>query len=88
MAQILSQGVACALVPVAGFIGLLGSQYFDKPAMERVHLVSVRHVPVKADALVLRQNEDAGDAAIDAVAHRHVDQSVLACQRHSRNAAR
>ena len=70
--KVLAQGISGATVPVTGLVGLLGAEYFNKPAMERIHLVGVADMPVQANALVLGQNEDTAQTAIEAVADRHI----------------
>ena len=52
--------------------------------VEHVELVGVGDVPVQADGQELRQDVDAVEAAVDAVADRDVDEAVLAGDRDGR----
>ena len=84
LADVLADGVSRSLVPVRSFDRLLCRQDFDKPVVEHVELVGVRDVPVQADGHELSQHVDAVDPAIEAVADRDVDQSILAGDRDGR----
>ena len=78
----LPDGIGRALIPV-GIVGrLLGGQDLDEALAEQVHAVGLVDVPVQRRRVELRQDEDAADIGVQAVADRDVDQPVLAGDRH------
>ena len=87
VANVLANGIGGALIPVGGFVGLLGRQDLHETSVEIVKLIGVGDVPVQADAQKLREHVDAVEAAVEAVADGDVDETVLAGHGHGRLAA-
>ena len=88
VADVLPHGVGGALIPVGTVERLLGGEDFDEAAVERIERVGAADVPMQADGVELRQHVDPVHAAIDAIRDRHVDQPILAGQRHRRLGAK
>ena len=80
----LPDGVGRSLIPVRVVGRLLGREDLDEPAGEPVELVGVVDVAVERRGIELGQHEDAPDVGMQAPADRHVDQAVLAADRHRR----
>src|SRR5262249_50787987 len=87
IANVLADGVGGPLVPVGGFVRLLGGQDLDKAAAKGVELVGVGDVAVQAYAQELCEKINRVAAAVDAVADGYVDQAVFAGDRDRRLAA-
>jgi hypothetical protein len=62
----------------------LGSEQFDESAAEIVETVGLSDMLVQRNAKELRNDVDAIDATMKAVADRDVNQSVFGSQRHGR----
>jgi hypothetical protein len=73
----LTYGVGCSLEPVRIVGCLLGGEDFDKTLREVVEPVRHRDVTIERGGIELRQNVDAADVRVQAVAHGNVDQPVL-----------
>ena len=76
--------VGRALKPARAVRRLLGRDDVDEPVRERIHAIGLRDVMVERRRVELRQHEDAPQVGVQAVADRHVDQAVLAADRHRR----
>ena len=87
VAEVVSEGIRRALVPVACLIGLLGGQGFDEASVKRVGLVGVGDMTMKRCALVLGQDENSPNAGVDAVTDGDINEAVFAGQRHRGNAS-
>src|SRR5262249_31698406 len=87
IADVLANRVGGALEPIGPLISLLRGQDFDEAAAEGIEFVAIGDVPVQADAQKLRQDINAINAAVDAIADRDIDEAVLAGQGHRRLAA-
>ena len=72
------------LKPVRVVGRLLGREDFHEPRTEQIHPVRLRDVPVERRRVELREDEDAPDVGVQAIADRNVDQAVLAADRDSR----
>ena len=81
--QVLVDRVGRAGEPVRAATHLRGDGR-DVVPEERRELPGLRDVPVEAVALVLRQDGDAQEAAVDEVREREVDQPVVAAERNRR----
>ena len=82
LARGLPDGVGGALKPV-GVVGrLFGRQDLDEPVAEEIHAVGLRDVAVERRRVELRQDEDAPDVRVEAVADGDVDEPVLSANRH------
>ena len=84
VARRLADGVGRALEPVRVVRRLFGRQDFDEALAEQIHPVGLADVPVERRRVELRQDEDAPDVGVQAVADRDVDQAVLAADRDRR----
>ena len=84
MPRRLSDRVGRALEPVRVVGRLLRREDLDEPAGEHVHPVRLGDVPVERCRIELGQHVDPPDVGVQAVADRHVDQPVLARDRHGR----
>ena len=84
VALVLPHRVGGALEPVLALRCLLGGEHLDESAGEQVQPVGLRDVPVERCRVELREDEDAADVGVQAVADRHVDQPVLPADRHRR----
>ena len=74
----LPYSVRGALEP-AGIVGrLLGGQDLDEALREGVETVGARDVPVERRRVELREHVDPSDVGVQAIADRHVDESVFA----------
>ncbi|OQC03345.1 MAG: hypothetical protein BWX80_02845 [Candidatus Hydrogenedentes bacterium ADurb.Bin101] len=82
--QVFAHGIGRALVPVAGFIGLLGGQDLHKTAAELVKLIGIIDMAVQGVAVELGEHADAVHAGIDAITQGNVHQPVPAAQRDGR----
>ena len=80
----LAHGVGRALEPGSALRGLLGGQDLDEAVREAIHPVGAGDVAVERRRVELREHEDAPQVGVQAVADRHVDQAVLAADRHRR----
>jgi hypothetical protein len=80
-AQVLAHGVGRPLEPALLERRLLRGEDLQEAAREDVELVGPREVPVQRGRVELRQDEDALHPGADRVAHRDVDQPVLARER-------
>jgi hypothetical protein len=69
------------LKPVRVAVGLLGGEHFDKAVRESAEAIRARDVAVERRGVELREDEDADDVRVDAVADGDVDESVLAAER-------
>ena len=80
--QILADGIGGALVPAGTGRRLLGGENFHEAARaEDVEFVGRADVLVKRYAVELREQVDAADAGVEAIADRDVDEAVFAAQR-------
>jgi hypothetical protein len=66
---------------------LFCGQYVNEPAAERIEVISRLDVSMKGRRVELRENEDAIDIRVDAVADRDIDEPVFARERDGRFAA-
>ena len=80
----LAHRVRRALKPRGAVGCLLGGKDLDEAAREHVETIRLRDVPVERRRVELRQNEDALQARVQAVADRHVDEAILAADRDRR----
>ena len=71
-------GIGGALEPIGALLGLLRGHHRHEPRRENVELVGVGDVLVQALRLVLGQHVDPPDLRMQAIAHRHVDDPVVA----------
>ena len=85
--EVAAHGVRRALIPTGALFGLLGRHDVDESLAERIEVVGALHVAVQGRRVELREQKNAIDARVEAVADRDVDQAVLARQRHRRFAA-
>ena len=84
IAKVLANGVGGAAIPVGRLVGLLGGEDLDKAVAEGIELVGVGNMAVQADAEELREDVEAIDAAVDAVAKRDVDEAIFPGDGHGR----
>ena len=63
---------------------LFGGEDFYKSIGERREAISGGDVLVQRCRVVLRQHEHANDIRVDAIRDRHIDQTILAAERHRR----
>lgn len=85
--QVLANSISSSFEPLLAAMtrSLCGSQNLDVAITEVAPVAKVvraRKMTVQRGRIELRENVDFVDPAIDAVAHRHVDQSVATSQRH------
>src|SRR6266849_9633997 len=81
MARGLTDRVGRPLEPVRVVGRLLGGEDLDEPLTEEIHPVGLRDVPVERRRVELREDEDAPDIRVQAVAHWNINQPVLASDR-------
>ena len=81
--DILVDGVRGAQIPTGGDAHLR-RQNFDEVAESHQRRPALTNMAVQAERLVLRENEDAPQVAIDAIRQRDVDDAVNAAERHRR----
>ena len=79
----LSHRVGRALKPVRVVGGLLGRENLDEPGAEQIHPVRLGDVAVERRRVELREDEDASNVGMQAIADRNVNQPVLAADWHS-----
>ena len=84
MDEIAADGIGRALVPVGVLFGLLRRHDIDKSLAEGIEVVGALHMAVQGGRVELRQQEDAVDPRIQAIADRDIDQPVFAGQGHRR----
>jgi hypothetical protein len=84
VARRLTDGVSRALEPVGVVRRLFGRQDFDEALAEQIHPVGLPDMPVERRGVELRQDEDAPDIGVQAIADRDVDEAVLAGDRDRR----
>src|SRR4030095_2992812 len=82
VAHRLSYGVGRSLIPVGVVRCLFGCKDFNEPARENVEAIGATDVAVDENRVKLRQNEDATDLCMQTAANGHVNQAVLATDRH------
>jgi hypothetical protein len=70
-------------VPVRVVRRLFRGEDLDEPLAEQVHAVRLRDVAVEGRRVELRQDENAPDVGVQAVADRDVDEAILSPNRHS-----
>jgi hypothetical protein len=78
VAHAAADGVGGPLEPVRALLGLIRGHRGDEARGEDVELVGAAQVLVQALRLILGQHVDASDVGVQAIAHRHVDDPVLA----------
>ena len=84
VADVLAHRVGRALVPAGIVERLLGSEDLDEAAAEGIEGIGATDVTVQAHGVELGKHVDPLHAAVDAVGQRHVDDAVLARERHGR----
>ncbi len=84
VAQILPNGVGGAAIPVGRLVGLLGGQNLDEAIIKRIELIGIADMTMQTDAEKLRQDVNAFESAVDAIAEGNVDESILAGDGHGR----
>jgi hypothetical protein len=82
IADVLPDGVGGPLIPVRRLVGLLGGEDFDEAFGEWIELVGIGNMAMQANREILREDVDAIAIAVDAVADRYIDESILAADRH------
>ena len=82
--EVLPDGVGRALIPGVAARRLLRGHDLDEAAGEIVEPVALLDVPMQRRAVELREQEDALEAGVEAVADRDIDDAVLARERHGR----
>ena len=80
----LTYGIGGALKPARAVGRLLGRDDVDEAVRERVHPIGRRDVMVERGGVELREHENAPQVGVQAVADRHIDEAVLAADRHGR----
>src|SRR5262245_51407030 len=63
---------------------LLGSENVDETTRKQIHAIGLTHVPIQRRGVELRQDIDAADIGMEAIANRYVDKAVLAADRNCR----
>ena len=81
--DILIDGVGRALIPVLRDAHLR-RQHLDEIAVAHESGPAAADVPVEAERLVLRENEDAAQVAIEAIGKREIDDAIDAAERNGR----
>ena len=79
--QVLAHGIGGALVPALALGPLLRREDLDEAAGEAVEAVALLDVAVQRAAVELRQQADAAEVGVEAVADRDVHDPVLPAQR-------
>src|SRR5580765_1587875 len=82
--QHLPHGVRCSLKPIGVVLGLFSGEHLDKASRETRKSIRPRNVPIERGRVELRQNKDLRDLRVDAIRHRHVDETICSPKRHRR----
>ena len=82
--QLLADGIGGTLIPGGGGERLLGGPDLHPARMEGVEIIGLGNVAMEGYRIELRQDRNAVDFGVDAVADGNVDQAILARDRHSR----
>ena len=77
-----AHGVSGAFEPGRAVGRLFGGEDLDKPVREEIHPVGVADVTIERRGVELREHVDAPHVGVEAVADRHIDEPVLAADRH------
>ena len=82
MLEILPHRVGRALVPGIAARRLLRRHDLDEAVGEIVELIALLDVPMQRRAVELREQEDALETRVEAIADRDIDDAIFARQRH------
>ena len=76
--------VCRSLKPVRAVGRLFRRDDIDEAVRKRIHAIGLRHVMIQRRRVELRQHENAPQLGMEAVADRHVDETVLSADWHRR----
>src|SRR5204863_8349794 len=77
VARGLADGVRGPLIPVRVVGRLLGRENLDEPLIEEIHSIRLTNVPIERRRIELREDENAPDIRMQAIADGDVDEAIL-----------